>query len=104
MVTNLCKLFCVKHKSADLVSVVTDGVGCDYKWVFQQLLGFLKENNHHVQLIETNHNSKISIINLLVVLWWMGNYVVDTKQFRLAGISNLLWWVEDFASDLLVLK
>ena len=66
----------------------------------------MKGNNHHIGLIDTNHNAKnfrYQFIGGSLVVW-IGNYDVDTELFTLASIYNLLWQVKDFALDLLVLK
>ena len=105
-VTQACLSVCNELKEADLVSVAADGVGCDNKWVCQQLRGFLRGDNRHVGLIDTDHNAKNFRYQLLggssVVM--MGNFIIDPELLRLARVEIDLWRVKDFASDLLVLK
>jgi len=92
-VTQACLSVCNELKEADLVSVAADGVGCDNKWVCQQLRGFLRGDNRHVGLIDTDHNAKNFRYQLLggssVVM--MGNFIIDPELLRLARVEIDLW-------------
>jgi hypothetical protein len=89
-----------------LASVSADGVGCDNKGMMYTLLSFLRGKKRYVGMIDPNHNAKNHRYQILggSSSTWIGNYIIDGKLLRLAGVSQLLWRVKDFASDLLVLK
>ena len=45
-------------KMFDLASVGADGVGCDNKWILEQLYNFLCGKSCYVGSVDTNHNAK----------------------------------------------
>ena len=49
---------CREERMIDLASVAADGVGCDNKWLSQQLCFFLMGKQRHLGVIDTNHNAK----------------------------------------------
>lgn len=105
-VTSVVSSLCKREGTASLVSVAADGVGCDARFIQGQLVSFLRGNNNHVALVDTNHNTKNfryqGIGGSCVVI--MGNHVLDPALLPLAGVAEELWRVKDWASDLVVLR
>lgn len=95
-----------QSRKIDLVSVAADGVGCDNRWIMQQMKNFLKGLTRHVGIVDPNHNAKNGRYQYFggSSATWIGKYIIDTELLRLAGVAKLLWRIKDFASDLLVLK
>ena len=105
-VTSVVSSLCKREGTASLVSVAADGVGCDAKFIQGQLVTFLRGNQDHVGLVDTNHNTKNfryqGIGGSCVVI--MGDHVLDPALLPLAGVAQELWRVKDWASDLVVLR
>ncbi len=93
-------------KMFDLASVCTDGVGCDNKWILEQLYNFLCGKSRYVGSVDTNHNSKNARYQVFGAssAVWIGTTIIDPELLHLAGVAHDLWQVKDFASDLLILK
>ena len=57
-------------------------------------------------MVDTNHNAKYSWYQMIGGYWEtvMGKYFLDPWILKLAGVSQELWRIQDYASDLLVLR
>ena len=70
---------CSQLGRISFISVSADGVGCDAKFIHNQLILFLKGKGNHVGLVDTNHNYKnlcYQVIGGSSVLI-MGDYLID---------------------------
>ena len=106
VVTEVCIKICKERGDIDLVSVMADGVGCDDKWGMRRLYLFLKCGYCHVGIIDFNLNGKNFRYQFLggLSVVWMWFHMVDTELFRLAGMMELLWRINDLALDMRVLQ
>ena len=106
LVTKTVEKSALDNPRLDLVSVSADGVGCDNKWVCRQLILFLEGRSRHTGIVDTNHNEKNGRYQRIggSSVKWLGGHIVDPDMLRRAGVSEDLWRIKDFASDLLVLR
>jgi hypothetical protein len=89
------------------VCCANDGVSCDSKFVHETLGDFPKGKISYSAHTDTNHNVKNSRYQLVVgfnSVSTIGVYMVDAGLLKKAVITQELYRVKDFASDLLVLK
>jgi len=106
-VTNVC-LDVAKESGykTRLVAVAADGVSVEEKWIMSNLVLFLDGKVNFVSLVDTNHNCKNFRYQFLgySCCLIMGSHMVNCNLLSLAGISEDIWRVKDWASDLVVLR
>eukprot|EP00918_Siedleckia_nematoides_P028014 GHVU01060261.1.p1 GENE.GHVU01060261.1~~GHVU01060261.1.p1 ORF type:complete len:584 (+),score=69.11 GHVU01060261.1:139-1890(+) len=93
-------------KQIRLAAVAVDGLGTESKFVFDGLLDFMRGLDDCVYFIDPNHVAK-AIRSQLVLgssIVTLGRTVVDPGLLMVAGVSQEIYTVKDFASDGLVLK
>jgi len=89
-----------------LVSVAFDGLSTEPTFVANKLLHFLNGNSRFVGVVDPNHVGK-AIRSQLVLgghFVTVGRRCFDVGLLKLAGISQDLYRVKDFASDAAVLE
>ena len=89
------------------VCSANDGVSCDSRFVLQTLTEFLQGNRSSSAHTDTNHNVKnwrYQLIGIGLGFKTIGVFLIDPGLLKCTDISNTLWRVKDFASDLLVLR
>jgi len=89
-----------------LVSVAFDGLSTEQRFIANKLLHFLRGNSRFVGVVDPNHVGK-AIRSQLVLgghFVTVGRRCFDVGLLKLAGISQDLYRVKDFASDAAVLE
>ena len=88
------------------VSIAFDGVSTETNFIQTNLIAFMKVNNSTVAMTDCNHAAK-NLISQLVLgssVVTGGDAAFDVSVLQLAGISSELYRVDDYASDVIVLK
>ena len=99
------------HSVSDLdnvhcISIAFDGLSTETNFIRTNLISFMKGNSNTVSMTDCNHAAK-NIRSQLVLgttIVTGGDAVFDVGILRLAGVSSELYRVEDYASDVVVLK
>ena len=89
------------------ISFAADGVSASSKSLQNMLRSFLRGEISHSAHTDTNHNMKNGRYQYIIggnSVKTIGKTLIDTGLLKSAGVSQDLWRVKDFASDLLVLK
>ena len=101
MVMNACTIAAEKDGKAVVLNSSTDGVSCEVQGNLDLILQYLQGENNSTSVTDPNRNIKNSRYQLLGGSSHasIGRYFFDTWMLKQAGIAQLLWWIEDFASD-----
>jgi hypothetical protein len=107
VVTDACSEWCLSTSKARLLNTSNDGVSSDSVFVWQQIIQFLLGEQQHSSSTDTNHNMKNGRYHFLIggnTLTCAGRFIIDPFLLVVAGVSEDLWRIKDFSSDLLVLR
>ena len=91
---------------ATFLGSAVDGVSTEGYDVCTAILDFLYGRKNYVMLTYVNHNSKSLRYQLCggSCVTTIGHHVLDADLLRVAGVTNELFRVQDFASDASVLR
>ena len=101
----------IMHAVSDLenvhcISIAFDGLSTETNFIRSNLISFMKGNSNTVAMTDCNHAAKNLrsqlVLGSSIVIG--GDAAFDVGILRLAGISPELYRVEDYASDVIVLK
>ena len=83
-----------------------DGVSVESNHVRQSIFDFFKNRIEYLGTTDTNHNAKSTAYQVIggSNICFVGKVPIDADLLRLAKVTQELWRVLDFASDLVVLK
>ena len=78
----------------------------DAHFFSKDICKFLEVKSNHFSITDTNNNAKSLCCHLIEVscLQVSGIHVIDAQMLQVFSISNYLWRLKDFASDILVLN
>ena len=95
-----------KVGKAVLLNHSTDGVSCETTWNVTTTLNYLSGKINHISFPDTNHNVKNCRYQLVggSCAAAIGFYCFDPWLLKMSGVAKELIWVEDFASDAVVLR
>ncbi len=75
-----------------VLNTSTDGVSCEVKWNYEQLLSYLQGKSSVLSMPDTNHNVKNLCYQLIGGSWAasIGSHVFDPMLLKLAGVKGEL--------------
>ena len=93
-------------ESVHCISIAFDGLATETNFIRSNLLAFVKGTSNTVAVTDCNHAAKNMRSQLVLgsSIVTGGKAVFDVGLFRLAGVSPELYRVDDYASDVIVLK
>ena len=106
MVINSCNTAVLEDGNSAIINESTDGVSCEVEWNKKLTLDYLDGKKNYISLPDTNHNVKNSRYQLIggSSAATIGSFVFDPWLLKEAGVAKELIRVEDYASDVCVLR
>ncbi|OQR84724.1 hypothetical protein THRCLA_10803 [Thraustotheca clavata] len=97
--------FLAKSSAVDLISVCVDGISSDVQAVITGAKSFLNDESNVEFMHDPNHAAK-ALRNAIVGsnLLFVGHLYIDPGLLKIAQVPNHVRYVQDFASDSLVLE